>query len=289
MLDPEKPYIPPVNPPAEEGDEWFKVIFTNEGHADIGGAWQGPKEGTAPQSVTNGVNAYVLKNVLNLDFVANTGSPDNADIVVEGKAIVSLSSSFPMVASDTVAGLCFKSGPKIYGYGANGWQELSGVTPTVGAWVNYQALVSPTNGVVTYYINGTMLSPSLPLKSGTECITYVRYGGSGAVSDVRGYVALASSDPGTVVLETPTLRTDGGFVCADGKMTLTLDSPVVGAYYTLFTTESLEEPFVAQPGSVQCTSPDQLIQFVLDTTEAPAKFAMVVTSLQEIAEGTPLK
>ena len=288
MLDPEKPYIPPVNPPGE-GDEWFKVIFTNEGHTDIGGAWQGPKEGTAPQSVTNGVNAYVLKNVLNLDFVANTGSPDNADIVVEGKAIVSLSSSFPVVASDTVAGLCFKSGPKIYGYGANGWQELSGVTPTVGAWVNYQALVSPTNGVITYYINGTMLSPSLSLKSGTECITYVRYGGSGAVSDVRGYVALASSDPGTVVLETPTLRTDGGFICADGKMTLTLDSPVVGAYYTLFTTESLEEPFVAQPGSVQCTSADQLIQFVLDTTDAPAKFAMVVTSLQEIAEGTPLK
>ena len=167
---------------------WFSVGYSNGAETRTGGYWNGPKYGTSALGTSGAVEGRVLDGVGNYDFVPEEASANNSDTIIEGKAKVTFSDVFPAVASDSQAGLCFKSGGKVYGYGSTGWQEFSGVTVTEGEMVDYQIAVSVTKHKVTYVLNRHRLSPELPIAADTACLTYVRYGGTGFLSDFRGYL-----------------------------------------------------------------------------------------------------
>ena len=67
---------------------------------------------------------------------------------------------------------------------------------------------------------------------------------------------------------------------------MTVADPVVGAYYTVFTTTDLREEFAAESVSVLCEEGAPLVLKV--DADTPSKFAKVVVSHGPIAAGTKI-
>ncbi len=278
--------------------EWFRVEF-GSGSVVCDGTWTLPATGTAELALTNGVNAYVFKAVDELRYVPSAPSESGANVDVKGRVMVCSGSAPASVPEGAKAGLYF-DGPgaiEVYGYGANGWRPLAGAPAlTEGEWVDYAFEFDLGAQTVTYSIGGNVLTPAQPLPVAVDQVNAVQFSGSGAISNFRGaYYSMQAVTPPIEIIK-PVFDGVGGGISSGTRDTpqgtvetfsLTITNPVKGAYYTVFTAETLPGPFHADSDSVRYAEDLSTLTFTVDA-DTPAKFLRIVASDEPFAAGDEL-
>lgn len=108
-------------------------------------------------------------------------------------------------------------------------------------------------------------------------------------------LSIVESSGREIELDAPEFRTDGGAVCGivsgeGGEKTfkITIDNPVVGAAYTVFTSTEVNGAYTAEADSTVYAAGDLVLEFAVDPA-IPQKFAKIVISLEPYHQGDPLE
>ena len=277
---------------------WFDVRFGDSGFVegadwiasstDKSGGTFTAEEGTETELVKGDVNS--ISTIGEVVYTPSHASETEADVKVEGRVQVSIRKTEPTV-TDVKAAFYFASSRKARVYGAGGWTDLPG-TFTVGAWLDYvfELDYSSESAPRVRYTIGSATSDWIATSAATRNVQRVRFNG-GVVSDfAAGYYSLTGEEP--IVLEKPEFTSDGtalafGGAAGSETFSMTIANPVKGAYYTVFTSTSLNGTFTAEKASVLCDSSAATYTLTVDAN-TPAKFAKIVISTAPFAAGAPL-
>lgn len=270
---------------------WFTVGFAADGTiSDDGGTWRLPTVGTCEIGETNGVVGCRLTGADDVTYTASSPSETGAPVEIEGTVLVDAAAALPKLPNEPLAAFAFVSGVP-NGYGANGWTQLSGLTsPTVGRWVAYKIVINPERREIAYFVDGAALSPLLPLAESAQIVHGLGFAGTGAVGSFRGTCGFSCPPAETIEIVAPVIADGSGGASAPsvvgGIFSMSVANPVPGAYYTVFTSTTLEGTFVADDQSVLCETDGGLCLSVEANT--PSKFARIVVSRTPFEKGTPM-
>lgn len=297
---------------------WFTVDFDGDAVYAVGspvtgvpsdrGTWS-LAEGTAAELKTEGgatVLAYGRADgsgdaMPTVVYTPTEPSETGADVVVTGWIRVeACPGTAPSMADhgDSKGAFCFVKGNTIvpYGHTADGWRALSGGDELVeGDFGEYtiRTIFSGTNGnEVAYAFEGWTGGP-WSAANGPKSVTRVRFVREGLLGSFSGsyYSFLAGGDTPIEIVK-PEFATDGSALAFGGAagsetFSLTISNPVKGAYYTVFTSETLTGTFTAEKASVLCDTTAATYTLTVDA-DTSSKFAKIVISLAPFAAGAPL-
>ena len=291
--------------------DWFNVEFGDAGYqpgADwtrvsvdkSGGMWSGDDNGqtvldAATRRVTidgefRGVLAYTPKEA----------SEIGVDVVLTGCALAEPAERTAKPAAVPFAFTFEDVDSRVFPlvYAGGDWHRFGKDGFAASSWVEWKVEFdySSESAPRVRMTVGAETSDWLALAMSGRQIAGIGFAG-GTFGDFRARVLKMPGGGEVIELVTPEFAKDGGGAglavreSEDGSakqvFALNIANPVKGAYYTVFTTTDLTQPFFSEGKSVQWL--DDGGALTLDVpADGPSKFATVVISLEPIAEGTPL-
>ena len=277
---------------------WFDVKFGDSGFkagtdwiatsTDKSGGTFAAAEGTETELVKDAVSSVSVKG--EIDYTPSHASDTDADVRIEGRVQTSMRTAEPTITG-VKAAFYLVSGTKARVYGANGWTDLAGSFAD-DAWLDYvlEFDYSSESAPRVRYTIGSATSDWIAITAATRNVQMLGFR-DGTFSDfAAGYCSITGDEP--IVLEKPEFVTDGSALAFGGAagsetFSLTISNPVKGAYYTVFTSTTLEGTFTAEKASVLCDSSAATYTLTVDA-DTPTKFAKIVISLAPFAAGAPL-
>ena len=284
---------------------WFDVKFADAGYvpgADwvaastdaSGGTWSAER---GVISDLDSVSRHVMIDSESSGVLAYTPqrpSETGADVILEGEVAVTVVQN-PEIPSGASLAMAFASSggkilPSLYVdgtwhvFGTAGYPADEIVRWTVE--LDYSSAEAPRVRATV----GTETSPWFATASSVRSVSRVEFLG-GEFGDFRARCLLLGGGGGeTIELVAPKLVGNSalafGGTSGNRVFSMTVANPVKGAYYTVFTTEDLAKPFVAEEGSTPCTGEETLTLTI--SAEAPQKFARIVVSLEPCQPGAIL-
>ena len=300
---------------------WFDVKFadyalgtdwtTFGSPAPDGGVWTltGRGEETETELKDSDAGRFVeFAAVSALVYRASSPSPEGCDVRITGRMRVQTVNELPgTVPALTKAGLCFLQGVgglEVHARVGNAWKRLDGDLSGLadGLWADYQAdFVFPADGgaaKVTYRLNGKTLDldgeTAVGLAAEALSMNGVAFVGTAAAGDFKGqYWLKVSPIIPLKPADAPIVAADGLVVdSASGKFSITVENPVNGLYYAVFTAEKLTDEFVAEvvtePYAPSMGADGKLTLEVLMDESKPSKFARVAVLNEPVKAGDPL-
>ena len=305
---------------ADAYDGWFRVDFNDPGYktgadwtdlkdvANPGGTWtDGSGKSVLVEATANAPRHVAIDGDALVVFTPSAASSPGSDVLVTGRvAVVASPIADAMTDPSMVASLYFAlEGDAVipYGYAGGAWSRLSGCSQwQSGQWVDYEIEIDLNSSAaprVQFRIDGAILTSDgaewLPLGTVPDRVSSVAYRGTGAIGNFAGdtRVKTIAEFPVPVIGGGGSEgETGGGLAFGTDSQTglrtfsATVSNPVAGAYYTAFTTTSLQLPFTAEC-CVQAKQGDEVIPLEVDAS-VPAKFVKIVVSSAPFAPGAPL-
>lgn len=300
---------------------WFDVRFESQGYrfgtdwdAAITdrGSWRRPAGDTsvlvpAPDTAPRGFPVLsVNASGSALTYVPETASSNRVNFVVEGRTAVHSLASAALLPAAPSGGIAFvlpsasSSTAVPYGHSADGWVSLLDASPSIGSWVTWsmELNLAASTPLVRYSLDGSILSSAsgdewLPLPSDVTNVSAVSFLGTGFIGDFRG---THTNTPAAMPVPVRPVFTDAADAPAlsfavdpdtgDPILVAHVSNAVAGVYYTVFVSEALDAPFVAEGDSLSAPV-DGALALSVDAT-APAKFVIVTASDSFIPDGTRL-
>lgn len=306
-------------------DGWFVVDFGDPGYkagkewtdvSDVtnpGGTWsKGANEAVLVDASANAPRHLEIDGKDEVVFTPEKPSDAGADVCITGRVAVAASDLSDAKSDAGIkASLFFASTNgeiRACGFANGAWTVFDAPAHAIenGAWTDYEMeidLNSPAAPRVQYRLGGEPLVAAtcpdgwLPMGTAPQTVSSVSYSGNGGVANFCGNVR------SKVVATLPVPIIGGGAGGSGGSggnglsfgtdsttgsatFTATVSNPVAGAWYTAFTSETLDGTFTAEC-VVQAQSGDEVIPLEVDATPA-TKFVKVVVSSAPFAKGDPL-
>lgn len=296
--------------------KWFTVDFDGDTAYAAGDNWYAVPTDRGSWTVADGatstlVDGGIVRTVLftreetdggttALTYEPTRPSESGADVSVSGQIGVSVYGTVPSVdlIPDAKGAFCFVEtiGITPYGLTADGWTPLAGGAPLqAGELVPYRIdFRFMTDGApsIRYTAGSGWDSGWCPANDASaRNISHVRFANSGEIGSFEGvYLSLQGGE--TIELVQPELLTDGtalsfGTDDATETFSMTIGNPVRGAYYTVYTAETLTGPFTAEKDSVLCDGTTPTFTLTVDAS-APTKFAKIAISHEPRQKGDVL-
>lgn len=280
---------------------WFDVSFGDDGFAE-GEGWMAastdPSGGTftasdeQPSVLVKGDENHI-KVGGEVAYTPSHPSGSNADVKITGRVQVSSVTELPPVPEGAKGAICFIRGrPNVYA--AQGWTTLS-ASFAAGKWIDYAMAFdySSESAPRIRYTVGSVSSDWLAL-DGTACDVRKMLFRNGSVGNFKA-VCTAVGGGEVIELVRPEFVTGGtalgvsGLAGAAGAtFSMTIANPVAGAYYTVFTSETLDGTFRAESDSIRFDAGTTTYTLTVKA-DTPSKFARVVISDQAFAQGAELQ
>ena len=303
---------------------WFDVRFSHTGY-HLGADWHtGATDGTWTRPAADATTLVETPDRGRILSLATPASPvwyapseassNDVDLVVEGVTGIHPFASPALLPAATSGGLSFvavaPSAPSgateavAYGHTTDGWRRLDTAAFPIGAWAAWRMeldLSSASAPRIRYLIDGEALADGtgaewLPLAAAVDHVAGVGFVGHGFAGNFRGMYADfgGGADP-AVDPPTPAFGdTAGGPALSfaidpatgDPRLVVRIANAAAGAYYTVFTSETLTGAFTAE-GDSRRAEADGAFAFEIDATPA-SKFVIVVAGDVFHRDGDPL-
>ena len=250
-------------------------------------------------------------------YAPSEASSNDVDLVVEGRVAVhplpspallpaatSGGLSFVALAAESPLGMDAATEAVAYGHAADGWRRLDSAAFPIGTWAAWRMeldLSSASAPRIRYLVDGETLSDGtgaewLPLAQAVDHVAGVGFVGSGFAGDFRGMYADfgGGAEPAVdpqppvfgVTADGPALSFAVDPATGDPLLVVRIANAAAGAYYTVFTSETLTGPFTAE-GDSRRAETDGAFAFEIDATPA-SKFVIVVAGDVFHRNGDPL-
>ncbi|MBR1609192.1 MAG: hypothetical protein IJ678_06210 [Kiritimatiellae bacterium] len=289
--------------------DWFTVAFDEQGYAqgegwsDVPasyGTWASSGNVSARLSVVSGETAVAYSTAEEsapgtVSYSPTSASPEGTSVRIEGRAMFQ-SGTIPAPDPAAVAGLVAESGRSglVFSGLANGqWHELSGITgASEDAFHDWAAEIALADGesTVTYFVDGSRLSPTLSLGEDPAgvSVSRVAYVGAGVFSDFRGILYVTTPE-GRTYYEVSVSRDPGALSfknagSAGEAFCVAVANPVAGRWYTAFAASEVDGEFVAAASALAADGGELAVE--VPTGSEPALFVRIVCSDEEIPAGT---
>ena len=297
------------DPGYKAGDGWTDVTDVN----NPGGTWS--KGGNAAVLVE--ASAHVPRHV-EIDgdnevvYSPTTSSEAGADVCISGRVAIAASDiSGAASGNGLIVSLFFavtNGEIRACGYANGAWTvfDAPGTALDNGAWTDYEIEIDLNSSAAPraqYRLGGEPLVAAtcpdgwLALESAPQSISSISYRGTGGVAGFSGKTRAK------VIATLPVPVIGGGgesgvggndglafgmdTVTGSATFTATVSNPVAGAWYTAFTSETLDLGAFRAECVVQAKDGDEVIPLGVDATPS-TKFVKIVVSPTPFAVGDPL-
>ena len=297
------------DPGYKAGDGWTDVTDVN----NPGGTWS--KGGNA--AVLVDASAHVPRHV-EIDgddevvYTPTTSSEAGADVCISGRVAIAASDiSYASSDNGLIVSLFFavtNGEIRACGYANGAWTvfDAPGTALDSGAWTDYEIEIDLNSSAAPraqYRLGGEPLVAAtcpdgwLALESAPQSISSISYRGTGGVAGFSGETRAK------VIATLPVPVIGGGgesgvggngglafgtdTVTGSATFTATVSNPVAGAWYTAFTSETLDLGAFRAECVVQAKDGDEVIPLGVDATPS-TKFVKIVVSPTPFAVGDPL-
>lgn len=281
------------------------------------GTWDAGESGAELVEAARGLpRRVVISSTERVTYTPDDPSEAGADVSVSGEAAITAAEALPDADEGMVASLFFRYENDVivpYGWADGEWHRLALASGALesGDWVKYAIDLDLNSGDaprLQYSLGAGGAEPSplaadggaawiaLSADTAPKSVKTLAWRGDGAIGNVSGVFkkvigelvapVIGGGDGESGGAGSGLSFAGGAPGTANATFSMTVSNPVVGAYYTAFTTEDLGEPFLAET-CVQATAGDDVIPLGVDAS-GPSKFVKLVVSTTPFTPGAPL-